>query len=146
MTPAGDKAAVDRARLKLARHLGEGARAARKGAELTQADVAERIGVATEVYGRMERGGLLPRLPTFRRLCRVLGVDANVLLGLTTSATDPGLDPPERLPEEPLAVRRLVRLMRAMNGRQLVALARVAQVLVDAGTHASPDAPDSPST
>lgn len=146
MTPGRDETDVRRTQLKLARHLGAGARAARKEAELTQADVAERIGVVTEVYGRMERGGLLPRLPKFRRLCRVLGLDANVLLGLTTSAAAPRLDTSERPPEEPLAVRRLLRLMRGMNSRQLAALARVAQVLVDAGTHASSDAPDSPST
>ncbi|HEX8705831.1 MAG TPA: helix-turn-helix transcriptional regulator, partial [Myxococcaceae bacterium] len=40
----------------LASTLGAVARAARMRAGLTQEDVAERIGMASEVYGRMERG------------------------------------------------------------------------------------------
>ena len=55
--------------VKLARHLGKTARAARLLAKLTQADVAERVGIATEVYGRLERGAMLPSAPTLRKLC-----------------------------------------------------------------------------
>ena len=51
---------------KLATRLGECARAARQRLNLTQEDVAERIGIATEVYGRLERGNMLPSVPTFR--------------------------------------------------------------------------------
>jgi transcriptional regulator with XRE-family HTH domain len=139
-----DKAAARKARLTLMRHMGGHTRVARKEAQLTQADVAERLGVATEVYGRLERGGLLPRLSTFRRLCRVLDADANVLLGLKASAPVRGLDTSGRPPEEPPAVRRLLRLVHRMNDKQLAALTRVALVLVDPGTLTSSDTPDSP--
>ena len=46
----------------LASILGAVARTARMRAGLTQEDVAERIGMASEVYGRMERGQMLPRV------------------------------------------------------------------------------------
>ncbi len=45
---------------KLTVHLGTALREARLKAQLTQADVADRVDVATEVYGRMERGNLTP--------------------------------------------------------------------------------------
>jgi transcriptional regulator with XRE-family HTH domain len=67
---------------KLTVHLGEALRAARLKAELTQANVAERIGVATEVYGRMERGNLTPSVFSLRKLCMVLQLDADAALGL----------------------------------------------------------------
>jgi transcriptional regulator with XRE-family HTH domain len=67
---------------KMTVHLGEVLREARLKAELTQADVAERVGVATEVYGRMERGHLTPSVPNLRKLCMVLRVDASIALGL----------------------------------------------------------------
>lgn len=70
---------------KLTVHLGEVLRSARLKAELTQADVAERVGVVTEVYGRMERGNLTPSVLTLRKLCMVLRVDASTALGLEAS-------------------------------------------------------------
>ena len=70
------------ARQALHRQLGERARNARASLSLTQADVAEDIGIAVEVYGRMERGLTLPSLPTFVRLTEVLKVTPNDLLGI----------------------------------------------------------------
>jgi DNA-binding XRE family transcriptional regulator len=116
---------------------------ARGEAALTQADVAERVGVATEVYGRMERGGLLPRLSTFTKLCRVLRTDANGMLGLSPSAPVQGLGTSRRPPEEPAPVRRLLRLVRVMNREQLAALTSVARVLVSPTPRAATDAPES---
>ena len=69
---------------KLTEHMGGALRTARLEAELPQADVAERVGVATEVYGRMERGLLTPSVPSLRKLCVVLRLDANAVLGLGT--------------------------------------------------------------
>ena len=60
--------------------LGERARAARTRLGLNQAEVAERVGISNEVYGRLERGLMTPRLVTFLRLCDVLGVEPNDLL------------------------------------------------------------------
>ncbi|HTR55016.1 MAG TPA: helix-turn-helix transcriptional regulator, partial [Kofleriaceae bacterium] len=47
---------------------------------LNQADVAERVGISNEVYGRFERGLIAPRLSTLLRLCNVLRVEPNDLL------------------------------------------------------------------
>jgi transcriptional regulator with XRE-family HTH domain len=60
--------------------IGERARAARTRLGLNQLEVAERIGISSEAYGRLERGVMTPRLATFLRLCDVLGVEPNELL------------------------------------------------------------------
>jgi transcriptional regulator with XRE-family HTH domain len=60
--------------------IGERARAARTRLGLNQSEVAERVGISNEVYGRLERGLMTPRLTTFLRLCDVLGVEPNDLL------------------------------------------------------------------
>jgi DNA-binding XRE family transcriptional regulator len=53
--------------------LGRNIRQARCRLGLTQEQMAERIDMAPEVYGRMERGLLVPRLERFVAICRVLG-------------------------------------------------------------------------
>jgi transcriptional regulator with XRE-family HTH domain len=58
--------------------IGATAREARKRAKLTQEDVAERLGVAPEVYGRMERGVIMPSVSRLKKLCEVLGVSARI--------------------------------------------------------------------
>ncbi|HWO22420.1 MAG TPA: helix-turn-helix domain-containing protein [Kofleriaceae bacterium] len=63
--------------------LGERARAARTKLGLNQSEVAERVGISNEVYGRLERGLMTPRLATFLRLCDVLDVEPNDLLLVT---------------------------------------------------------------
>ncbi len=60
--------------------IGERARAARTRLGLNQSEVAERIGISSEAYGRLERGVMTPRLATFLQLCDVLGVEPNELL------------------------------------------------------------------
>src|SRR6218665_3222801 len=79
---------------KLATRLGECARAARQRLNLTQEDVAERVGIATEVYGRLERGNMLPSVPTFRKLCAVLSLSADEALGLSSEASASWTPPP----------------------------------------------------
>lgn len=74
---------------KLATVLGATARSARMRAGLTQADVAERVGIATEVYGRLERGRMLPSVPTLWRLCSVLRTSSDEFLGLTLAPVAP---------------------------------------------------------
>jgi transcriptional regulator with XRE-family HTH domain len=58
----------------------ERARAAREALGLTQGQVAERLGISIEVYGRIERGLNTPRIKTLVRLCDVLHVTPNDLL------------------------------------------------------------------
>lgn len=121
---------VHKTQAKLALHIGTVAREARQKAGLTQEEVAERTRLATEVYGRLERGNMLPSLPTLMRLCRVLGMDANPFLGFSSSQPPEWLTaqaPPE---EEPLAVRRLVRTVRRLHPRQVAALSTAATAML----------------
>lgn len=118
------------AKLKLSKALGDEARQARMHAELTQADVAERIGVATEVYGRLERGMLMPSVPTLRRLCVALRLQADVLLSLGTGRSNPAWTEPVPPPEkEGPQMRRLMRHVRKLTPAQLRALSIVAATL-----------------
>jgi len=119
------------ARLKLAKSLGDAAREARQKAGLTQADVAERIGVATEVYGRLERGILMPSVPTLRRICVALHMSADVMLALSASPS-PVLEeapPPPAEPEEERIMRRLMRNVRKLSPLQIRALSMMASTL-----------------
>jgi transcriptional regulator with XRE-family HTH domain len=62
------------------RKLGRNIRQARCRLGLTQEQMAERIDMAPEVYGRMERGHLVPRLERFVALCRALGESPDRLI------------------------------------------------------------------
>lgn len=57
-------------------------RAARKSANLTQRDMAEKLSVCRSAYTYYETGHTLPDLETLAKICRVLGVSADSLLGL----------------------------------------------------------------
>jgi transcriptional regulator with XRE-family HTH domain len=59
---------------------GDRVREARLRLGLKQADVAERIDMSNEVYGRIERGMVVPRITTLLRICEVLHVEPNTLL------------------------------------------------------------------
>jgi transcriptional regulator with XRE-family HTH domain len=115
-------------RQRLAHALGAAAREARLQRGLTQGEVADRVGIAMEVYGRIERGRLLPSIRTFLGMCRVLEADARVLLGLV----EPGsASAPEQTPEEPPHLRRLMRLARELREEEVVALQGVAKVMLE---------------
>ncbi|NOK16654.1 helix-turn-helix domain-containing protein [Corallococcus carmarthensis] len=122
---------------------GAAARDARLRLGLTQADVADRVGIAMEVYSRMERGKMLPRAQNLRRLCDVLSVSADALLGV-----GPGPSPvsPRATPrqEDSLELRRLVRTLRELEPRQLKAVARVVRTVVS--VMPPKPAPESPPT
>ncbi|HEX8439710.1 helix-turn-helix transcriptional regulator [Archangium sp.] len=114
---------------KLTVHLGTALREARLKTQWTQADVADRVGVATEVYGRMERGNLTPSVPNLRKLCLALRVDANAALGLDArdgaewlKEADPGSEDPPRL-------RRLVRTLRQLGDDQLAAISGMVRTI-----------------
>ena len=68
-------------RKRLAQVLREGLRTARHGAALTQEDMAERLGLATSTYRRLERGRMSPGVSTLRKLRQVLCVSLDSLLG-----------------------------------------------------------------
>lgn len=67
----------------LNQHLGTVAKEARSKKKLTQAQVAALVDMASEVYGRMERGTMLPSICSLLRLANALDVDPNTLLGWT---------------------------------------------------------------
>jgi transcriptional regulator with XRE-family HTH domain len=114
----------------LATQVGAAAREARLRAGLTQEELAERADLATEVYGRLERGLMLPSLPSLLRLCRVLHVDANTLLGLSTERPPAWLTESPPASSEPPALRRLLRTARRLTPKQLTVLGNAAQAMV----------------
>jgi transcriptional regulator with XRE-family HTH domain len=117
------------AKSKLSKALGDAAREGRLRARMTQADVAERVGVATEVYGRLERGLLMPSVPTLRKLCLVLRLPADKLLALSSAHPPVWTETPPRKEEEEPQLRRLVRHLRGLTPSQLRALSLMAVTL-----------------
>ena len=99
---------------------------------MTQVEVAEAIGTHPEVYGRMERGAVMPSVPTLLRLCLTLGSGPHELMGFSeleplqsapgTSTVSPGLnDTPEK--------RRLLRRLARLDSPKIKALARLVALL-----------------
>ncbi|MFP2932129.1 helix-turn-helix domain-containing protein [Pyxidicoccus sp. 3LG] len=115
---------------KLAALLGGAAREARQRLGLTQGDVAERMGMAMEVYSRMERGKMLPRAQTLRRLCDVLQVSADTLLGVGKSSVPVAPSPRKSTREDPVELRRMTRKLRDLEPAQLRAVSRVVNAVV----------------
>jgi transcriptional regulator with XRE-family HTH domain len=113
---------------RFANELGAAAREARLRMGLTQAEVADRIGIAMEVYGRIERGVLLPSIQTFLGMCHVLEADPRVLLGFMNPGSSPG---PRQTTEDPPHVRRLTRLARELDEDEVIALQGVAKVMLE---------------
>lgn len=97
---------------KLATTIGVTARGARIRAGLTQADLAERLEMATEVYGRLERGAMLPSVETLLKLSACLRISPNRLLGLEPEKKRAGRDAERASPELERLVRRVERLDR----------------------------------
>ena len=75
---------------------------------LTQAEVAERADLAVEVYGRLERGEMMPSMTTFIRLAAVLRVRPGDLLDGSVIANGPEPEDPD---DHPRAIRRVIRMM-----------------------------------
>lgn len=69
---------------ELPARLGRNLAARRKELSLTQAQLAERLGVDTETLSRFERGKHVPSLLTLERLANVLGSTCGELLAETS--------------------------------------------------------------
>jgi transcriptional regulator with XRE-family HTH domain len=69
----------------LQKTIGEVARAAREGLGLTQAQVARKVGLSPPVYGRVERGGMMPSVPVLRAIAVALDVPTDALLDVSSS-------------------------------------------------------------
>jgi len=117
---------------QLARCIGSTARAARLDARLTQADVAERVGLAVESYGRIERGTMLPSVGTLQRMSVALAVSSDKLLGLSEARACRAPSSPSDDDESP-EIRRLLRRARELNKRGLRLLLLTAALLPRSG-------------
>ncbi len=74
---------MDRERVKaLKKTLGANIRRARMQQGITQEQMAELLEMSPEVYGRMERGLIFPRVERLVDICAKLGESADQLLGL----------------------------------------------------------------
>ena len=73
---------------RLARKLGANIATRRKARKLSQEELAERLGVATETISRFERGATLPSLVTLQKLGQMLKTPIAELLAGTSPASD----------------------------------------------------------
>jgi transcriptional regulator with XRE-family HTH domain len=103
-------------------------RRARTRLGLTQEQVAREVGFVTTVYGRIERGDMLPSVPKLCRLCVTLGISADELLALERPEGAPASGFPVRDPNEPPELRRIALLLRDFSPSSL----RVFRSLVEA--------------
>jgi transcriptional regulator with XRE-family HTH domain len=78
---------MDSERVKaLKKILGANIRKARRRLGITQEQMAEMLEMSPEVYGRMERGLIFPRVERLVDICAKLGESADRLLELPSSA------------------------------------------------------------
>jgi transcriptional regulator with XRE-family HTH domain len=115
---------------KLKHTLGRGLLRARQRKGYTQAEAASLVGLAHAVYGRVERGGMLPSVPTLFRLCTVLNVSANVLLGFDSEEEvvlppSPSSEDSEDSPE----LRRLANALRTLSPSALRTMSALASAI-----------------
>jgi transcriptional regulator with XRE-family HTH domain len=117
---------------ELQRTLGEMARAARENLGLIQAQVARQVGLVPGVYGRIERGDMMPSVPSMRRLCLALGISSDALLNLKptqVAATVDAAPSEESLSPE---LRRVVHQLRTWSPKRLKVLSKVLTVIATA--------------
>ncbi|WNG13882.1 helix-turn-helix domain-containing protein [Cystobacter fuscus] len=114
---------------KLALALGAAARAARLRAGLTQAEAAAKVGLAPGVYGRIERGGMMPSVPTLRRLSIALKIPSDTLLSLSHTEVTAWVDSLPSREERSPDLRRLARSLRNLTPSQLKVLNVIATAL-----------------
>lgn len=68
---------------------GEAIQRTRKERGLTQEQLAESIGITSNTVSRIERGQLIPALPTLVDICNVLKIGANTILAAYITADTP---------------------------------------------------------
>ncbi|WNG33480.1 helix-turn-helix transcriptional regulator [Archangium violaceum] len=112
---------------RVKRDLGAALLAVRERSGLTQADVSSMVGLVPAVYGRIERGQMLPSVPTLYKLCLSLHISADALLGLGAEKLLA-----EALPSEPILppeLRRLTDLLRELPPDALRTLGALASAI-----------------
>jgi transcriptional regulator with XRE-family HTH domain len=108
----------------LGKTIGQAARHARAALDLTQADAAERIGISTEFYARIERGGAMPSVPTLAKMAEELDIAVDALLGRGSSSPPSRSKParaqtPDQSKQESPELRRLFRRLRGAPQKTL---------------------------
>ncbi len=91
--------------------------------------------MATEVYGRLERGRHLPSVPTLMRVCLTLGSGPDELMGFAPMVERPRQDDPRASTVPPglndtPEKRRLLRLLARLDRPRLILLSRLAAFLL----------------
>ena len=117
---------------QLQQSLGETARAARERMGLTQAQVAKQMGLAPNVYGRIERGGMMPAVPTLRKLARTLAISADALLALGAEDVTASVEAPAPQGNLSPELVHLVSMLRGWSPAKVKRLTRVLKVLENA--------------
>ncbi|PTL81670.1 helix-turn-helix domain-containing protein [Vitiosangium sp. GDMCC 1.1324] len=112
---------------KLKRHLGAVLLTARERSGLTQADVSSLVGLVPAVYGRIERGQMLPSVPTLHKICVTLNLSANALLGLGAEWELEDLLPEPQA--EPAELRQLRTLLHSLSPEELRTLGALASAI-----------------
>jgi DNA-binding XRE family transcriptional regulator len=77
----------------LASTIAKNLRIARSRLGLTQEQIAERSGIATEFYGRLERGKSLPSIPTLLRIAHGMETTPSCLLEGVAIPAKPSTSP-----------------------------------------------------
>ncbi|MBI2373125.1 MAG: helix-turn-helix transcriptional regulator [Deltaproteobacteria bacterium] len=101
--------------------LGARLRAARTAASLSQAELAERVGLSVESISRAERGAITPTIWSLLRVADALGVEFDVL----ARGTRPSKARSARRP----VVERLVRLLDGLDDDAVALLADAVRAL-----------------
>jgi transcriptional regulator with XRE-family HTH domain len=106
----------------LKRLLGANIRKARTRLGITQEQLAERLRMSPEVYGRLERGHIFPRMERFVDICEKLGEPPDRLLGFSESEAP--ARPPTRQDEWQTVMQRFMPVMPRLTSPQSVAFRR----------------------
>jgi transcriptional regulator with XRE-family HTH domain len=119
--------------------LGTRLRMARTRLELTQEQVALAVGFVPTVYGRIERGDMLPSVPKLRELCVVLGLSADMLLDLPPPDLSGVKEAAEEALETRPALRRLGMLVRALPPHRLRLFKVALQTVLEPPENSEPE-------
>lgn len=106
----------------LRKTLGANIRKARTRLAITQERMAEQLEMSPEVYGRMERGLIFPRVERLVDICEKLGVSSDQLLGL--SVLEVAAAPSVRQDEWLTLLQRLTPVMPRLTQHQRKAVRR----------------------
>lgn len=109
--------------LALTETFGANLRHQRKAKNLTQGQLAERVGVSTEMVSKIERGIAAPSFTTIEKLADELGVPEVVFFGIGLIAVADS--------ERSKALQKIQTVLSRMNSDQLVRAHKMLSALID---------------